>query len=184
MTPLDDADTDLQLIARANSGDWQAFEQLFHRYKDWVLRLALRFNSQHDDARDVVQETFVYLAGKFPHFELRARMTTFLYPVVKHLALNQLRRQRKHKQLPLEQLPPHLEALPQTQQDPQEGLSAAVATLSAPQREVVLLRFVDGLSLGEVAQALGIPEGTVKSRLHQALTKLREDPRTQGYFEH
>jgi len=62
-------------------------------------------------------------------------------------------------------------------------LAGVVAALPATHREVLLLRFVDGLSLHEIAHALGIPLGTVKSRLHHALEALRRDQRTKKYFE-
>jgi len=64
-----------------------------------------------------------------------------------------------------------------------ESLTAALALLSDGHREVLLLRFVDGLSLAEIAETMNIPLGTVKSRLHNALETLRNDPRTKGYFE-
>ena len=55
--------------------------------------------------------------------------------------------------------------------------------LPAAQREVLIMRFVDGLSLADIAAALSIPQGTVKSRLHHAIKTLRDDPRTRSYFE-
>ena len=61
-------------------------------------------------------------------------------------------------------------------------LAAVLSTLPIPQREVVLMRFVDDLSLEEIAAVLAIPLGTVKSRLHNALETLRHDPRTRAYF--
>ena len=62
-------------------------------------------------------------------------------------------------------------------------LALALDGLPEEQREVLLLRFVDGLSLAEVAEAMDIPLGTVKSRLHNALTALRRDPRTREFFQ-
>ena len=79
-------ESDQELIELANRGDSDAFEILYHRYRDWVYRLACRFTGNGQDALDVLQETFAYLLGKFPGFELTAAMTTFLYPVVKHLS--------------------------------------------------------------------------------------------------
>jgi RNA polymerase sigma-70 factor (ECF subfamily) len=61
-------------------------------------------------------------------------------------------------------------------------LAAALAGLSPPQREVVLMRFVDDLELAEIAAALDVPLGTVKSRLHHALARLRDDPGTRDAF--
>src|SRR4030042_1488274 len=80
-------ESDQELIELANKGSYEAFEALYRRYRDWVYRLAWRFTGNRADALDVLQETFTYLLGKFPGFELTAAMTTFLYPVVRHVSL-------------------------------------------------------------------------------------------------
>src|SRR5436190_14925630 len=93
----EDARTDQDLIAAINRGDWSAFEPLYLRHKDWVYRLACRFAGDHAGALDVVQEAFAYLLAQFPGFRLTAKMTTYLYPVVKNTALAAKRRTRKLK---------------------------------------------------------------------------------------
>lgn len=170
---------DKELIERANRGQAEAFELLYRRYRDWVYRLAWRFTGNRQDALDVVQETFVYLLKKFPGFELTASMTTFLYPVVKHLSLNVGR-----KRVPGQATEDTLTQVPDTERmpTPRSELATAMATLPDEQREVVLMRFVDDMSLQEIATGLGIPLGTAKSRLHNALRKLRADPRAREYF--
>src|SRR5262245_25200548 len=85
--PNDDPRTDQQLISAINAGDGDAFESLYFRYRDWVVRLAHRMTGNPDDALDVLQETFAYVAGKFPGFHLSAAMTSFLYPVVRNLSI-------------------------------------------------------------------------------------------------
>jgi RNA polymerase sigma-70 factor (ECF subfamily) len=170
---------DEELIERANRGDAEAFEQLYRRYRDWVYRLAWRFTGHRQDALDIVQETFIYLLQKFPGFGLTASMTTFLYPAVKHLSLNV---RRKRSAGPLEErLLDDVPAAEPTQSSRAE-LAAAMASLPGEQRQVVLMRFVDDMTPAEIAAALHIPPGTVKSRLHHALRKLRDDPRTRDYF--
>jgi RNA polymerase sigma-70 factor (ECF subfamily) len=169
---------DDQLLQRASRGEAEAFETLYRRHRDWVHRLAWRFTGNEQDALDVLQEAFIYLLKKLPDLHLTASMTTFLYPVVKHLSLN-LRRRRgvgTDEELLLS-IPD-----PATQPTPRTELAATLATLPTDQREVVLLRFVDDLTLDEIAQALDVPTGTVKSRLHRALETLRRDPRTRAYF--
>ena len=170
---------DNELIERANRGQAEAFELLYRRHRDWVYRLAWRFTGNQQDALDVVQETFVYLLKKFPGFELTASMTTFLYPVVKHLSLN-VRRKRPPNQTTEDALA----QVPDTERTPasRSELAIALAALPDEQREVVLMRFVDDMSFQEIAASLRIPLGTVKSRLHNALRKLRDDPRTREYF--
>src|SRR5687768_6024763 len=79
--------SDQQLITAINGGDVRAFDALYHRYRDWVVRLAYRLTGNQDDALDVLQETFSYVFRKFPGFRLTASMTTFLYPVVKNLSI-------------------------------------------------------------------------------------------------
>jgi len=169
---------DAELIERANRGDAEAFEALYHRYRDWAYRLAWRFTGNESDALDVLQETFIYLLRKFPGFHLTASMTTLLYPVVKHLSLNVRRRRRATADEEI------LLAIPDPAgpQASRADLAAALATLPNDQREVVLMRFLDDMSLEEIAGALSVPPGTVKSRLHRALETLRHDARTRDYF--
>ena len=82
-----DPRTDQSLVADLNDGDPSAFDALYYRYRDWVYRLACRLTGNSEDALDVLQETFGYLFGKFPGFVLTARLTTFLYPAVKNIAI-------------------------------------------------------------------------------------------------
>ncbi|MGQ9592010.1 MAG: RNA polymerase sigma factor [Planctomycetota bacterium] len=162
------------LVEAARRGDARAFEALYRAHRDWVFALAHRLSGNGEDALDVVQETFFYLARRLPTLELRCRLKTFLYPAVKHLAL--ARRERRRRESPLEEAPEP------PARDPPPDDSRAVGELDVrhllrrlPEAlyEVVWLRFVDGLSLSEIATALEIPLGTVKSRLHAALEALR-----------
>jgi len=169
---------DEQLLQRAGAGDPEAFEALYRRYRDWVHRLAWRFTGNQQDALDVLQETFLYLLQKLPDFRLTASMTTFLYPVVKHLSLNLRRRRHPGTDEEILLAIPDPTAPP----TPRAELAAALSALSEEQREVILMRFVDDMTLDEIAAALSVPTGTIKSRLHRALEILRRDPRTRDYF--
>lgn len=194
-----DPRTDEALVAAINGGDERAFEALYRRHSEWTFRLALRFTADEADAADVAAETFTYLLSKFPGFVLTARLTTFLYPVVKHNAMAQ-RRNRKTMKLArggqdaseldtVVGTPPPTtaaEGLANTSADPADprraGLAAVLSCLPEPQREVVLMRFVHAMTMEEIGAALSIPTGTVKSRLHHALATLRADPLTRSYF--
>jgi RNA polymerase sigma-70 factor (ECF subfamily) len=173
--------TDEELIELANKGDPDAFEILYYRYRDWVYNLASRFTHSHDQALDVLQETFFYLLKKLPNLKLTARMTTFLYPAVKHLSLT-MARQDRHKISP-DQFQNELPSLlPKEVNDSRSELAVVLAVLPDNQREVILMRFVDDMKITEIAVTLNIPPGTVKSRLHNALQVLRRDRRTKDYF--
>ncbi len=172
-------ESDQELIELANKGDANAFDALYHRYRDWVYRLAWRFTRNHQDALDVLQETFIYLLKKFPNFELTASMTTFLYPAVKHLSFNIRRKSRRltFDDQVLSEMP-----APAEKQTSQGELAFVLAILPEEQREVLMMRFVEGMNLKEIAAVLEAPVGTVKSRLYQGLQVLRRDRRTRNYF--
>jgi RNA polymerase sigma-70 factor (ECF subfamily) len=175
----EDTRSDEALIAAVNHGDTAAFDALYYRYRDWVANLAYRFTGDRELALDVLQETFVYLAKKFPEFQLTARLTTFLYPAVRNLSIAARRKLTRYQGDSgiFETMTATVEQ-PATQTD----LAAVLAQLQEEHREVLLLRFVDGLTLEEIAAAMSVPLGTVKSRLHYALKTLRENPETKEFF--
>lgn len=176
VAPLPDRNEAARLVARARDGDRAAFDELYDAHRDWVYALAWRFTGEAEDAADVLQETFLYLVRKLPGLELTARLTTLLYPVVKHLAADARRRRGRGVE---DDEALASAAAPAVESD---DLADIVRGLPEPQREVVLLRFADGLSVAEVAELLDVPEGTVKSRLHHAVRALREDPRLAESF--
>lgn len=176
--------TDEQLVAEVNAGPpgaEPAFEAIFRRHKDFCYRTALRITRDPHAALDAVQETFIHLARQFPGFRLAGKMSTYLYPVVRHRALGLARRERRSPDPDRLRFP---DPPPAPGDDPPDlgALRAAIDDLPDAHREVLLLRVVEGLDVSATAQALGIPTGTVKSRLHKALRTLREDPRTGSYF--
>lgn len=161
-----DGRTDEDLARAWRGGDPSAFDEIYRRYHPWVITLAFRFTRNREDALDVLQDTFSYLHRKRAVFELRSQMKTFLYPVVKHLAVSRAKLSRR--QTPLD---PALD--PAAPPEKSDDVAALLAGLTDVQQEVVLMRFVDGLDLQAIADALEVPLGTVKSRLHSALELLR-----------
>ena len=186
MSPADRR-SDEELVAVCNVGDAyeaaRAFEALYRRHRDFVLRVARRFTRDRELALDALQETFTYLLNKFPPagegLTLSARLQTLLYPAAKNAAITAMRKARRAAgagDAELDDFP--AEAPPDT-----EPIDAALVALSPERREVLTLRFVDDLSLAEIAVALDVPIGTVKSRLHLALKELREDSRIKDLFD-
>src|SRR5688500_2591150 len=138
LPPKPDPRSDGQLVRSINAGDTSAFDVLYYRYRDWVVRLARRFTGNDDDALDVLQEAFGYVFRKFPGFTLTASMTTFLYPVVKNLSIAARRKRTRQSQLPedastLDPVAPiSLDA-----DSSRAELSAVLAALPEGQREVL-----------------------------------------------
>ena len=106
-----------------------------------------------------------------------------LFRSVRHLSIAARRKAGRYQSSETEQQSLATLAAPNPTQAGADALAAALASLAEEHREVLLLRFVDGLSLAEIAAALDIPLGTVKSRMHNSLKTLRNDPRTKSYFE-
>ena len=171
--------SDAELVEICNSGARQdaveAFGLLYRRHRDYVTRVALRFCSDRDIAADALQETFLYLLRKFPPtgegLVLTAQLRSLLYPVARNVTLTAVRRRGRTEQAA--DLDPDRLPDPATVDPVHENLGQAMASLSPRHREVLLLRFVDGMQLNEIAEALEIPPGTVKSRLHFAVRALK-----------
>ena len=185
-----DRRSDRELVELCNRGSRdeavQAFETLYRRHRDYVTRVSLRFGADREGAVDVLQETFLYLLKKFPPegegLVLTAQLRSLLYPVAKHLTLSSLRQRTRiddSEEFDPDRLPAPGGTDP-AERDPAR-LSAALARLSVERREVVLLRFVDDMSLQDIADTLSIPLGTVKSRLHLAVRELRESPEIKDF---
>src|SRR3954462_1063024 len=139
--------SDQSLVDALNAGDTRAFDAIYFRYRDWVVRLATRFTRNSDDALDVLQETFAYVFRKFPGFRLTASMTTFLYPVVKNVSIAARRKRTRMASTDAIDSP---EPAADESADPRQQrseLEAVLANLPETHREVLLMRFVDGMSL-------------------------------------
>ena len=171
-----DPRSDEALVGACNEGDAReaarAFEALYRRHKDYVLRVALRFVPDTDTALDVLQDTFTYLLRRFPPtgegIVLTAKLTTLLYPIAKNNAITALRKSGRFPAA--EDVAP--DDLPGPDDDATD-IRPVLAGLPGGQREVLELRFVDDLSLKEIADVLSIPLGTVKSRLHLGVRRLK-----------
>ncbi len=182
-----DPRSDETLVQVCNQGNPRAaraaFEALYVRHKDYVLRVALRFTPNIDLALDALQDTFVQLLRRFPPtgdgITLTAKLTTLLYPIARNATITALRRAGRFP-VAHDIAPDELPARPEREDDDIGGL---LASLPSGQREAITLRFVDGMSMREIAEALGIPEGTVKSRLHHGIARLRASPALKDFFD-
>jgi RNA polymerase sigma-70 factor, ECF subfamily len=175
---VQDSRSEQELVAAANRGEAGAMEEIYRRHRDWALRVAWRFTRDRDMAMDAAQEAFIYLFSKFGRgggLELRAKLTTLMYSAVKNCALAAQRKKRPGRLgEPCDPPDEHGREGPIERGERSAEVMAMLAMLSEGHREVVLMKIVDGMEHAEIALALGIPEGTVKSRLHHALAALRE----------
>ncbi len=178
-------DPDAHLVARWQEGDAGAFEALVRRHQGPVYRLLRRMLGSREEAEDVAQEAFLSLHRHGHRFRGDARFSTFVYRVAANAALNR-RRSLGRRRARERQLAGHQAAgtdLPSTPRDPEDAASGAEvqvevqrALLELPPdlRIASILYDIEGVPYAEVARVLGIPEGTVKSRIHRARKALRD----------
>jgi RNA polymerase sigma-70 factor (ECF subfamily) len=183
---------DAEMVDRAKAGDLQAFETLTSRYERRVYSLALRMLRQQQDAEDVTQQTFLSALEHLVQFRGDASFSTWLLRIATHAALKTIRKRAGLDTVSLEQVTegtgdsgpiPHPEFIADWRQSPRELvhnrevmrlLDEALSQLDERHRVVFLLRDVEGLSVKEAAEALGLTEANVKVRLLRARLQLRE----------
>lgn len=168
-------DSDEQLVRRFQRGDMSAFELFVERHQDRIFRLASAWLYAPDSAADAAQDVFLRAYTGLPGFRFRAAPFTWLYGTLRNVC-REYNRRAATRPLPLEER--HVavadEAPRRTaaEQRLQRALGR-IATLPERQREVVLLRIFEDMSVEDTARALGCRPGTVKAQLSRALGRLR-----------
>jgi RNA polymerase sigma factor (sigma-70 family) len=175
---LEPGTTDVELVARARNGDGEAFGELVRRHQAAALRLAAAVLGSTEEARDVVQEAFVKAYGALGQFRGDAPVRPWLLRIVANEAKNS--RRGRTRRADREVRHGMLAAVPPSGPDELAALSMdarhlldALATLGPDDREVLVYRYVVGLTEAETADTIRTPVGTVKSRSSRALTRLR-----------
>jgi RNA polymerase sigma-70 factor (ECF subfamily) len=156
-----------ELVAACADGKPEAFRELLARHRRSALTLAYHMLGSAEDAEDVAQEAFVRVFQAIPQFRRQAAFTTWLYRIVTNLCLGRQRRQRPVVELEALAEP---SAPDSPSQQVTEGLVArqVLAQMPPQLRAILVLREQEGLSYQEIAKALSLPLGTVRSRLSKA----------------
>jgi RNA polymerase sigma-70 factor, ECF subfamily len=177
-------DDDRRLIAECLGGKRDAFGELVSRYQTRLYNAALRLVHSPDDAADVVQEAFLSAYQALHTFKGDAEFFTWLYRITFNAAISLKRKKRPVISLDANAQDSGFEpddqseyvkpgaALERTEDE--RRLNAAIAKLSAEHREVLLMKDIDGLKYEDIAEVLGVPIGTIRSRLHRARLELRD----------
>src|SRR5262245_55275878 len=178
--------TDEELVAKSIRGDADSFNELILRWERPIYALAYRTIGREEDARDVCQETFLRAFRALPGFRGQSKFSSWLYRIALNLCRDWLRKERR---APVVQVPEDVDLLElaaaSTPAEPLEDVVArhdqtraverAMACLSADQRTAIVLKEYHGLTFQEIADVLGCPLSTVKTRLYQGLTVLRRE---------
>jgi len=183
--------TDEELVARAQSGDVDSFNQLILRWERPIYALAYRVIGREEDARDVSQEAFLRAFRALPGFKGQAKFSSWLYRIALNLCRDWIRKQRR---APVQQIPEGVDPVEMASEGgPVESIeelvarkelsavvSEAMAQLPEEQRTAIILKEYHGMTFQEIADLQGCPLSTVKTRLYQGLTVLRRHLEKNG----
>ncbi len=185
----------MRVIDRVRRGDTAAFEELMTAHQTQVYNLALRMVGNEQDAYDIAQDAFLRAWRSLDSFRGESRFSVWLYRLTSNICLDFLRARQRQRTIPLSALAPEAEdaepEIPDERYAPEalldrqalrEELTAALTELSPEQRQILLLREVGGLRYDEIASALSLESGTVKSRIFRARQALCEILQRGGNF--
>lgn len=176
------ADTDL--VSRAAGGDVSAFQALVEQHRSMVYRIAYQFAGNHHDAEDIAQEVFIKVYRSLDRFRQDAQFTSWMYRIVMNACIDHRRRLRGGAAVPMgdeaeQKILNTAEDRPGPEDRAYAGelgqvLENEIGRLPDGQRVVFIMRHHQGMKLCEIADALGLAEGTVKRQLHAAVHRLRQ----------
>lgn len=169
--------TDIELVGRVVSGDHGAFDAIMLRHEDRVFSVCLRIIGDRDRALDATQETFLTVFRKAGQFKGDSALGTWIYRIAVNTCYDQLRKAKRRRTDPI---PDHLDPVDPSAESAIDSaalrpeIRAALDKLPTDFRAAIVLSDIEGMSMAEVAQVLGVPAGTVKSRLYRGRRLLAE----------
>ena len=178
--------TDEQLIARFQSGDERAYIELVNRYRDRLINFVFPFLGDFEQAEDVVQETMLKLYEKKHYYREIAKFSTWIYTIARNLANTELRKKKRRKTTYISRMTKDDRQydIPAVQVDLNQNLQnefirdrihAAIKELPEHFKTVIILRDIQELSYDDISNIVGVPLGTVKSRINRARLQLQAE---------
>lgn len=180
---------DVELVARATGGEYEAYEELVRRYQRKIYALVYNMTSNKEDAEDMVQDVFVKAYTALPQFKGDSSFYTWVYRIAVNRTINFLKKRKRHPDVSLDDMDQAVERDPAyvelrarespvrdaTLSELQAKLNVALQTLSEKHRTVVVMHDIQGVPHEEIAKVLGCSEGTVRSRLFYARQQLQKE---------
>ena len=178
--------TDEQLIGRFQAGDERAYVELVNRYKDRLFNFVVQFLGDVEQAEDVVQDTMIRLYEKKHYYKEIAKFSTWIYTIARNLANTELRKRKRRKTTYLSQMSKEERQyeIPAIQDDVdqslhnefiQDRIKSAISKLPEHYKMVIILRDIQELSYDDISNIVGVPLGTIKSRINRARLQLQAD---------
>ena len=168
------ADRETELMLRVKAGDRAAFEELYRLYEKPLTNYLYRLSSNRARAEDLLQDSFLRLWKAAPTYEPTAKVSTYVFRIAHNLFLNDAARRREKALESMEAETRSDPASDLNRREVQSQVQRAVEALPDGEREVLLLSEYNGFKYAEISEILGIPVGTVKSRMFSAVQRLKE----------
>lgn len=168
------ADHETELMLRLRGGDRAAFEELYGLYQKPLVNYLFRLCWNRALAEDLLQEAFLRLWKAAPTYQPTAKVSTYIFRIAHNLFLNEAAKRREKA---LERADAEMRADPSSdlnRREVQSAVQKAIEALPDGERECLLLSEYNGFKYAEIAEVLGIPVGTVKSRMFSAVQRLKE----------
>jgi RNA polymerase sigma-70 factor, ECF subfamily len=162
------------LVLRCQEGDVVAFEQLVECWQERLWRHAWRLTGDENAAWDAIQETWIGISRGLRRLDDPAAFPGWAYQIVSHKCRDWLRRQQRQRQLAELYMAEAQEESRGPAREQNDSLEEALSQLSGSDRAILSLRYEDSFGTAEIAAILGVPEGTVKSRLFHARKRLKQ----------
>jgi RNA polymerase sigma-70 factor (ECF subfamily) len=178
--------TDEELIGRFQAGDELAYVELVNRYKDKLLNFIFPYFGEIEQAEDIVQDTMIKLYEKKHYYKEIAKFSTWIYTIARNLANTELRKKSRTKIMYLSQMSNYKKDYDLKSSDPElnknieneflmKEIHAAIDKLPENYKSVIVLRDIQGLDYEQISNIIGVPLGTVKSRINRARLQLQVD---------
>ncbi len=177
--------SDNELIINANNGDVMALEELIYRYDKMVLRLAMKYTGDSDDAKDIYQEVFIRVYKNLSGFQFKSEFSTWLFRITSNVCITFKRKYSKQNHLSLndEENAGYISAITEdgvlspdnlvVNSEHGVQINEALNTLSPNQKMSFLLKHYEGYKIREIAEMMNCKEGTIKKYLFESVRKLR-----------
>jgi RNA polymerase sigma-70 factor (ECF subfamily) len=163
--------TESETIAAVRSGDKEAYRHIVEKYMQRAYYIALGFVRDPDTAMDISQMAFIKAYKNLKRFDLERPFFPWFYRILRNLSLDHIKRAKRLGEIPLEDVQILTDG--REDRDMKEALWKAIEELPTEQREIIVLRYFEGLSYKEIAETVGKPIGTVMSSLHYSKRKLK-----------
>lgn len=177
-----------RLIKKVKKGDHQAFAELVDRYKNSVYSICLRMVGNREEAEDLSQDAFIRAYNHISQFDNDRKFSTWLFRIATNLSIDSLRRKKPSvsldaeipgtEGLALNTMLPGSGDLPDeqiVQGETEQWIQNEIKALPEKYRSAVVLKYIEDLSLKEISEIMGLPVGTVKTRVHRGREMLRKN---------